>query len=606
MILPFFSFLKKSFYMRMILIMLGVSVIPLILLSWISITVSSSTVEKQVNRLNGQLVNQVVDRIELSMSRFREVSDQYSRLPSIQGALVPPSPLYYDEVVRKRELISVLSTASAVIGNVEGLQVYSAVTGEILSNYESPSRLEESPYKPIIEHFLASGSSSMFLDKGSIPELALLDNATFYIRRIPYDLFDEMTGALLISMNNSQYQRQIENIQLGAKGSISLLTPDGISIATTSKLDYALDEARIARILQHWRTQNHPDQFVLDASLISVKQTATYNGWIVLSEIPSKELTQSAGIIRRTVSYFLLFLIILGVLSIFGFGYQLYRPLQEVRRQVEALKKGRFDARVTRLANNEIGELGRMLNSMAARIQELVQDQQVSDELKRKLEIRALQSQINPHFMYNTLNTIRMFAMMKDYDKINSLMGRLVSLLRYSMENYEQTVLLQQELDYLRDYIELLNMRYKCQINLECEIEPSLLKMHIPKLGLQPLIENSVFHGILPKKTTDGRIVIRACTLPDQTCIMLEVEDDGIGMEEEELKRLQVHLMREEPGENIGLKNVWMRLKLMFGQDTRVELYSESAAGSSIRFLLPIDSVYLKGDPHEPIQGAVG
>ncbi|MNC24589.1 Histidine kinase [compost metagenome] len=122
-------------------------------------------------------------------------------------------------------------------------------------------------------------------------------------------------------------------------------------------------------------------------------------------------------------------LVFLGALCVVGFGYQLYRPLQAVKRQVDAIKKGHFDARVTHFANNEIGDLGRMLNTMAVRIQDLLADLHDSEDLKRKLEIRALQSQINPHFIYNTLNTIRMFAMMKDYEKINTLMGRLVALL---------------------------------------------------------------------------------------------------------------------------------------------------------------------------------
>lgn len=145
---------------------------------------------------------------------------------------------------------------------------------------------------------------------------------------------------LLISMNNSQYQQQIENIQLGSEGSISLLTEDGLTIATTSKLDKQADKQRVQEILGRWKELKRPDQFAAGSSIVSVKQTSTYDKWIVLSEIPSKELTASAEIIRRTVTYFLLILVCLGALCVVGFGYQLYRPLQAVKRQVDALKKG--------------------------------------------------------------------------------------------------------------------------------------------------------------------------------------------------------------------------------------------------------------------------
>lgn len=597
--LPFFGFLTRSFYIKMILVMLAVSIIPLIVLSYISISVSSSTVEKQVNRLNAQLVNQVVDRIELTMSRFRELSEQYSRISSIQSALVSPSSQYFEEVVRKKDLISVLSTASAVIGNVEGLQVYSNITGEVLSSDEAPSTLERSTFKPLIQEFLAKGQSSMFLDKSSHPELKILQNSTYYIGRIPFEVYEDMRGVLLISMNNAQFQQQIENIQLGSLGSVSLLTQSGVTIATTSKLERSQDDVRTRSILAHWVSLGKPTQFEMDTSIISVKQTKTFDKWIVISEIPSQELTQSADIIRKTVTYFLLALVTVGGLSVIGFGYQLYRPLQAVKRQVDAIKKGNFDARVTYFANNEIGDLGRMLNAMAVRIQDLLSEQQESEDMKRKLEIRALQSQINPHFMYNTLNTIRMFAMLKDYDNINTLMGKFVSLLRYSMENYDQNVPLQQELDYLQDYIGLLNMRYKYQTKLHVDIESPLETMYIPKLSLQPLIENAVFHGILPKKKAEGHIRIRVYTQSDDASTVIEIEDDGIGLDETQLEKLRVHMQQEQLGENIGLKNVWLRMRLMFSKEAQMELFSPSDQGLLIRFLLPPDSVRLKEVQHE-------
>lgn len=599
MLSPFFSFLTRSFYIKMILVMLAISIIPLIVLSYISVSVSSRTVEEQVNRLNAQLVNQVVDRIELTMSRFRELSEQYSRMSSIQGALVSPSDQYFEEVVRKKDLISVLSTASAIIGNVEGLQVYSAVTGEILSSTEAPSPMAASPYKPLIEHYLESGKPGLFLDKHSLPELDILNSSTYYISRIPFYQYEDLQGILLISMKNDEYLRQIQNIQLGSTGSIALVTDDGKSIATTSKLGGNAEEERIHSILSHWKNLQQPGQFRMDSSIISVKQTSTYDKWVVISEIPSKQLGESTVIIRRTVMYFLILLVGLGALSVVGFGYHLYRPLQAVRRQVDAIKKGRFDARVTHFANNEIGDLGRMLNTMAVRIQDLLADLHESEDLKRRLEIRALQSQINPHFMYNTLNTIRMFAIMKDYDGINSLMGRLVALLRYSMENYEQTVMLQQELDYLEDYVGLLNMRYKCRILLALEIEEPLQRLQIPKLSLQPLIENSVFHGILPAKVSEGHITIKVFSIPESSAIMIEIRDDGIGMEAQELEKLKLHLPREEISDNIGLQNVWMRMRLMFGRDTQIMLASKPGEGLAITFILEQDSVRVKGEQHE-------
>ncbi|THF73623.1 sensor histidine kinase [Cohnella fermenti] len=597
---PFISFLTKSFYAKMIAVMLAVSILPLIVLSVISVSVSSTTVKSQVNRLNAQLVNQVVDRIELTMTRFRELSGQYSAIPSIQDALVAPSAKYYEDVVRKKDLITVLGTASAVIGNVEGLQVYSAITGEVLSSDEAPSPLEDSPYKLIVERFLESGANNQFIDKSDTAAMGMQDNSSYYVSRLPIEPYEELKGVLVISMSNDEYLRQIENIQLGSKGAISLLAENGDTIATTSRLGGEEDAARIAHILQRWREAGQPNQFAMDASIISIKMTSTYDRWIVVSEIPSGELNRSADIIRKTVTYFLLVLILVGVLSVILFGYQLYKPLQAIKRQVTAFKKGRFEVRDAKFANNEIGELGRMLNTMAVRIQELLDNLQESEDLKRRLEIRALQSQINPHFMYNTLNTIRMFAMLKDYGKINEVMGRLVSMLRYSMENFDQNVPLKQELDYARDYVELLNTRYKCRLNLLFDVDPTLENLEIPKLSLQPLIENSVFHGILPMKRESGLVSVKVKRIPDDGGIEMVVADDGVGIEEGELEKLRLHLLREQLGDNIGLLNVWLRLRLHFGKAAQFELHSVPGRGLRIRFLLPADAIHVKeADHHE-------
>ncbi|GGG01603.1 hypothetical protein GCM10010912_53060 [Paenibacillus albidus] len=320
MLSPFINFLTRSFYTKMILVMLAISIIPLIVLSFISVSVSSTTVESQVNRLNAQLVNQVSDRIELTMSRFRELSEQYSRMSSIQNALVSPSALYFEEVVRKKDLISVLSTASAIIGNVEGLQVYSAVTGEVLSSDAAPATLDSSPCKPLIEFYLASGKPGLFLDKHSLPDLDILDESTYYISRIPFFQYDELKGILLISMNNEEYLRQIQNIQLGSEGSISLVTDDGHTIATTSKLTGSEDNKRIGHIMQYWKELGQPGQFRMDASIISIKQNTTFDQWVVISEIPSKELNQSTVILRRTMMYALASLVFLGACRLLASG----------------------------------------------------------------------------------------------------------------------------------------------------------------------------------------------------------------------------------------------------------------------------------------------
>ncbi|WP_168122436.1 sensor histidine kinase [Paenibacillus sp. HB172176] len=600
MFAEFMSFLKKSFYLRLIALMLALSIIPLIALSRVSVSVSNKTVEKQVNQLNTQLVHHISSQIEENMLRIQQISLEYASFPSVLNALKPYAS-YFSEVLMKRDLLTTLNTAAVVNGTLKEMQLYTKATEEILSSKSVPVQYAASLQKPLIDYFLASGKTSLFLDKDAALDSELLLDTTYYLIRIPYDSSVAPKGVLMISMDNSFFLRMISGIDLGSEGSISLVTPEANVVASTSRLSLDENRERIHQIAEEWRSRGKPDQFTLDNAIISIHESDTYDRWILLSQIPLEQLTESTSVINSTVSYFLFILIGAGIILVILLGYYMYRPLQAVKRQMKAIMKGEFDARYPYYTENEIGELGFMLNVMGSRLHRSMDELKEGEQLKRKLEIRALQSQINPHFMYNTVNTIRMFAFLKDYDKINKIMGSFLALLRYSMENADQYVTLDEEIRYTGDYLSLLELRYECRFHLDADISPELRNWQIPKLILQPLVENAVFHGIIPAKSSAGTIAIRAKRLTESNQVLLEIADNGKGLEEQALLQLQMKLSRHEIRENIGLMNTVIRMQLAFGSDIACSIDSKPGQGLSVQFLLPAHKILLKEEHHEPL-----
>jgi two-component system sensor histidine kinase YesM len=426
----FFLFLKKSFYVRMSLIMLTLSLAPLIVLAVIAVNIANKSVETQVNQINYQVIGQVTERIELTMRKLQEMGYQYTSLSIIEDVLSDEGTPY-QQVQKKKDLIASMNSTSAALADIDGVYLYSTQTDSVLSTKDALTSLAFSRYKHLLEDFKNSTTSLTFVDRSFTYAGG---KAVAFMRRIPFEQFEDLKGIFMVTVPYEVFQKLIQNIDLGNLGSITILSRDGDIIATTSRLSTAQATDRVKALLMKWNQDSSKTQFIWDDSLISIKPTSTLDKWLVYTEIPSQELTKDTAAIARSVRYILYVLLVLGFILVLSFGYYLYKPLQKVRRLLEAIKQSNFTAKEQFHSSNEIGEIGIMLNSLGGKMQSLIHELQETADLKRRNEIRALQAQINPHFLYNSLNTIRMFAMLKDYGKINELMGRLIALLRYSME----------------------------------------------------------------------------------------------------------------------------------------------------------------------------
>lgn len=262
-----------------------------------------------------------------------------------------------------------------------------------------------------------------------------------------------------------------------------------------------------------------------------------------------------------------------------------------IMKIVRNVQKGDLEVRVPICSADEIGELGEQVNSMLEHITRLMDDSIKGEILVKDSEIRALQNQINAHFIYNVLESVKMMAEIESKFDISDAVTALGKLLRYSIKWVSKNVTVEEEIDYIKNYLALMNLRFDDEVYLSLNIPSIIYKQKIPKMSLQPIIENAIYHGI-EGLGEDTNIYIKGLVY-DEYCT-IEITDAGRGMTEEQVDRLRKKISGEiedfgSSGNGIGLKNVQDRIKVSFGDDYGISIASKIECFTKVIVKIPLE-----------------
>lgn len=322
--------------------------------------------------------------------------------------------------------------------------------------------------------------------------------------------------------------------------------------------------------------------------------TSPNTKWTAVTSIPVNELTRNTTVIRN-VTWILTFLTIgIALLISIFFSYALTKPLRTMMRLMRRVQDGDFSVKFQVRRRDEIGQLGNQFNRMIVRIDDLIQDIYGMETKKKEAELHALQSQINPHFMYNTLESIRMAAELNDDTDAADMLAILGKLLRYSISDLNEKVTLDSEINHVRYYVELLNYRYPGRFELTIDVPEALRDFALLKLVLQPIVENAIYHGMDDNKPM---MIITVSAWTTEQGVYIRLTDNGIGMDEETLGQLagSMNGLRQAEPTNyapfkrsgMGLRNVNERIKLHDGANFGLSVTSETGIGTQVTLHLP-------------------
>lgn len=328
---------------------------------------------------------------------------------------------------------------------------------------------------------------------------------------------------------------------------------------------------------------------LLNDSLVGI-DASTEHGIIVVSKVPLENVYGTISKARNTLIFILVICILSAIISTYFFTSRYARRVDKITRTIDKVESGDLDSRILlKHYDDEMGHIALSFNRMCDNLKTYIDKVYVANISQKDAELHALQSQINPHFLFNTLEVIRMKAVSKGDDEVGRMIRMLGELFRNSLKK-TMIVSLRDELDYCSSLLELYNYRYGGFLHIELDLMEEVLDYGTPRHILQPLIENAILHGINPD-TESARITLSASLAQD--VITIRVIDNGKGIEPEKLHALQKKLEEnhEDDGDGIGIFNVNSRLRLIFGDDYGLAIDNTASGGIVTMITLPARTV---------------
>lgn len=325
-----------------------------------------------------------------------------------------------------------------------------------------------------------------------------------------------------------------------------------------------------------------------------VFSTSSMTGWKIIGVVPLQEIMAKANSIRQLIIVSVVLSIIFAIGLNFFITARLTRPVQLLKNKMRQAASGYLDAKVKPTGHDEIADLGKSFNIMLEKITDLM-DQHAKEQVQiQKAELRTLQAQIHPHFLYNTLDSIVWMAEAGKNSQVIQLVQALSRFFRVSLNKGLDWIPLKEEIEHVRSYLVIQQMRYRDILDYEIDAPEQFGDYRILKMTLQPIVENALYHGIKNKR---GKGLIRiTCQSVSEQELRIVVEDNGIGMNEERLSRLREQLGRhiipeETTGSEVsggfGLHNVQQRLRLYYGESYKIQVDSVDREGTTVSFRIP-------------------
>jgi len=407
-----------------------------------------------------------------------------------------------------------------------------------------------------------------------------LPDLPMYSVRIPINNKQSLRniGQLDVYYDTEKIRGSLAMYEEELKGSILVLSADGSVLFDSSGTYYDQKYPYAEQIHSMY------DTGVLDDGLIATKLTQSQGGYTVLSTVPKEELAKTYHGLRNTIftisSICILFAILIPALFISNFA----KRTQNIIRFTRRVRNGELTARIADVREDELGQISKSFNDMLDELNIYI-DRVFKAEIKQQqTELVALQARINPHFLYNTLEVIRMRAISQGAKDVGEMIYSL-SVLFKSMVQQKKNYTLKDELEACRLYLELFRIRYRDRFSYEIQADPSLLGKAMVRLSLQPIVENYIVHGIQTDQS-DNRITIEV--REDGDSLVAVVQDNGKGIQPDRLAEIRRELEREEEtGRMFGLRSVHSRLRLLYGSDYGIKVESTPGSGTTITVRFP-------------------
>ncbi|MDF2961604.1 MAG: histidine kinase [Paenibacillus sp.] len=554
---------------------------------------SSVILEEEVTRSMQQTMKQTGINLSYQLERVRDTSNSIFMNPNLYQYLNESdasAPIGQQLTVLK-DLRYMMDTAETN-GQVYRVRLFvdksRIYAGEMVNFFSLDSLKDRAWYNSVIEaggSIVWIGSNlERYIDKG---ESTYVLSSARMIR--DSKKFDHLTGVLVVDITEQTVRQIVDAVELSKQTSIYIVDSTGAAVSHADKSllgkPVLTDDVKKA---MSGAEEGIVKMMAGEEAKYAVFTTIRSTGWKLVAEIPAAEISRQAVTLNRFSSVatllgvsimFLLLVFVLLAFIIRGMNRRVQLVIRTIHREgLEGLDERSASA------DGHINVLERSVDHLIDKVRNLMEESYRNKVLEREAQLRALQAQINPHFLYNTLDTINWIAIGRNAHDISQMIDALAKYFRLSLNKGRDNVSVEDELNLAKVYLEIQQSRFPQSFEFTVESEPGILNYYMPKLTLQPIVENALLHGIRKSKGKSGHIHITA--LQDGDEIVLSVSDDGAGMEEETAARLLNEPRPESrldgSGSSYGLYNVNERIKLYAGEAYGLSIRSAPDRGTTV------------------------
>lgn len=474
---------------------------------------------------------------------------------------------------------------SVFIFNLHGKSEYK-IRADSLTRPFNP--VDNSWFRDCIEGF----GKPVFIDTFLLPNVAEQTTQPTYIfsvaRGIVRVTSSEVVGVILLNSHLDWLKNIMHQMKSCAEHRVILINRSGKTIYDTVETNITKQlEDRYAAYLDAAVSDKQIENVEINGEKVLFSySTSPLTGWKIISMIPTKALNENIARMGIRTTIITINISIVAFIVFFIISKQITEPIKKLVLLMKTVEKGNFDIELRINNRDELGELAKGFNQMIAKLKHLIHESYINKIRQKELELQMLQNQINPHFIYNTLESIHMMAEIKRDQDTSKMTRALGKLIRYSMSRRNDIVTVKEELAHLQQYILLQKIRFEDIFTIHMDIAPAILDNKMLKMLLQPLVENAIYHG-LHNRENGGKITISGDL--ENNGILFKVTDNGIGMEEEKIIAINRCINGEEQiTKCIALRNVNKRIKLHFGEKYGIYLSGKPHEGTEVSVKLPV------------------
>lgn len=576
-------FRNISIRKKILVSMLAFTLIPILLVSIVAITITYKTMRDQLIYDHRMSSGWLQDRLAVEnsdmMDRFYEFEVDKDVKADILRWCTQDGSLDYSARWR---IITVMNTVISMDSNINSIELFNMAENEVLIAERSGARVDESGER--LTQWEQRGdalqSNQAFLRSGN--EIL----ACHQIHR-----FDDKQPIALVVFHLRPYHLEgiLDEIKTVPEETILVFNDQNEVMVADYGTDWNMDTGLVEGIRRELaegdrKEASYDDQFWFYRSVSGGKMQ-------ILLTIPNQTIVDALFPTVASSIFVAIIAVLASVVCSVVYSKAISRPIRDLSEEMKTITLNEYSGSTLESREDEIGILQDSFNHMITRNKELIAQQYQAKLEKRNAQLRALQAQINPHFMYNTLQVIGGMALEKDAPEVYSVTLALSDILRYSLNFSKEMVCLEEEVEYLKSYVMIQNERFGGKVQLKLELEPNTLKCLIPKLILQPLAENSFEHGLL-NKAGDWLLTVESHITPEGD-LLICIKDNGIGFDSERLAQIREKIELDtvkalNSGSHIGLANVHARIKLRSAKEGHgVSIDSSPETGTTVSVRMP-------------------